>query len=116
MLHDLIIFVAGLVVVVVFVYVVNARRRSYQANAGQLAEENVCPHLKPALDLLLARGHTVLRVGQKHPELPLEIHLRPPFDPRAVSDELKLGEPVFVSDRNVLYCKEDWCELHPKVK
>jgi hypothetical protein len=30
-----------------------------------------------------------------------------------VYDELKLAEPVFVSERNVLYCKQDWCEIHP---
>ena len=40
-------------------------------------------------------------------------HLAPPFDPRALFDELKLAEPVFVSERNVLGCKEDLCEIHP---
>ena len=45
--------------------------------------------------------------------MPLEIHLAPAFDPKAIHDELKLAEPACVSERNVLYCKEDWCELHP---
>ena len=48
------------------------------------------------------------------PTCPLEIHLQPPFDPQAIYDELKLTEPVFVSERKVLYCQEDWCEVHPK--
>jgi hypothetical protein len=43
----------------------------------------------------------------------MEIHLTPPFSPQAVYDELELREPVFVSERNVLYCKQDWCEIHP---
>ena len=67
-------------------------------------------------DHVLAKGSRITRVGQKHPDLPLEIHVDPPFDPQAVYDELKLAEPVFVSERNVLYCKEDWCELHPEKK
>ena len=99
---------------VVLVLAVRWRRRSYQANVSQLAEREVCPHLRPAYDLLLSRGHTVLQVGQKGADYPLEIHLAPPFDPRQVYAELKLAEPVFVSERNVLYCKEDWCEIHPK--
>ena len=28
-------------------------------------------------------------------------------------EELKLADPVFLSERNVLFCKEDWCEIHP---
>jgi len=73
----------------------------------------VCPHLKPVYDLLVSRGHRPVNVGQRHPELPLEIHVAPVFGPQAVYDELKLGPPVFVSERNVLYCKEDLCEIHP---
>jgi hypothetical protein len=78
-----------------------------------LSGDRVCDHLRPVYELLLSRGHVVARVAQDHPNLPLEIHVRPAFDPKAVYDELKLAEPVFVSERNVLYCKEDWCELHP---
>ena len=54
-----------------------------------------------------------LWTGQKAPDLPMEIHLTPVFDPQGVYDELKLAEPVYVSERNVLYCKDDWCEVHP---
>jgi hypothetical protein len=98
---------------VILVWAVRARRRSHAAFLLELAPEQVCPHLKPAYDLLASRGHVPVNVGQRHPDLPLEIHLAPPFDPRAVYDELKLDEPVFVSERNVLYCKEDLCEIHP---
>ena len=104
---------------VLLVLALRWRRRSYGAHTAQLADQEVCDHLRPALDLLTSRGHRVLRVGQNHPDLPLEIHVAPPpgsppFDPRPVYEELKLGEPVFVSERGVLYCKEDWCEIHPK--
>jgi len=98
---------------VVFVWAIRARRRSHRQYVDQAADAEVCEHLRPAYDLLLARGHRVANIGQRHPDLPLEIHLAPTFDPRGVYDELKLSEPVFVSERNVLYCKEDWCELHP---
>ncbi|QOV87463.1 hypothetical protein [Humisphaera borealis] len=99
---------------IALVLVVRWRSRDFAANRDELAHDNVCEHLKPALEHILARGCRITRVGQKHPDLPLEIHVAPPFDPRAVYDELKLAEPVFVSDRNVLYCKEDFCELDPK--
>ena len=104
---------------VLLVLALRWRRQSYSVHATQLAGEEVCDHLRPALDLLTSRGHRVVRVGQSHPDLPLEIHLAPPpdsppFNPKGVYDELKLAEPVFVSERNVLYCKEDWCEIHPK--
>jgi hypothetical protein len=79
----------------------------------ELADDSVCPHLRPAYDLLLSRGHGPVNVGQRHPDLPLEVHLAPPFDPKSVLDELKLQPPVFVSERNVLFCKDDLCELHP---
>ena len=101
------------IVAVVLVWAVRARRRSHSAYLRDVAAQEVCPHLKPAYDLLASRGHVPVNVGQRHPELPLEIHLSPPFDPRALYDELKLAEPVFVSERNVLYCKEDLCEIHP---
>jgi hypothetical protein len=98
---------------VVLVWAIKARRRSYYAHLRELAGESVCPHLRPTYDLLLSRGHAPVNVGQRHPDLPLEIHLAPPFDPRSVHEELKLDPPVFVSERNVLFCKDDLCELHP---
>ena len=98
---------------VVLVWAVRWRRRSRGEYLAEVAAAEVCPHLKPAFDLLASRGHAAVNVGQRHPDLPLEIHLAPPFEPRAVYDELKLAEPVFVSERNVLYCKEDLCEIHP---
>jgi hypothetical protein len=99
---------------VALIWAMKARRRSFRAHLDVTADAEVCPHLRPAYDLLLTRGHRVVNLGQRHPDLPLEIHLAPPFEPQAVLDELKLAEPVFVSERKVLYCKEDWCELHPK--
>jgi hypothetical protein len=98
---------------VALVFVVRWRRRTHGAYVHQLAQERVCSHLRPALELLIQRGHRVRRVGQRDRDLPLEIHLQPPFDPAAIFQELKLAEPVFVSERNVLYCKEHWCEIHP---
>jgi hypothetical protein len=111
---DIILLVAAPVIAILLAVVVRGRRASYAKHAVELAEGEVCEHLRPALDLLRSRGHGVIRVGQKAPEMPLEIHMVPPFDPKGVYDELKLAEPVFVSERNVLYCKEDWCELHPR--
>ena len=108
-------YLAGAVAVgVSLVVVVRLRRQSYARHLADVSEAEVCEHLRPALDLLPVRGHQVARVGQKGPDMPLEVHLLPPFDPKGLYDELKLGEPVFISERNVLYCKEDWCELHPK--
>lgn len=107
--------VVAAIAAVAMVFVVRARRRGHGESLQELAGQNVCEHLRPALELLLARGHRVVRVGQKLPEMPMEIHLSPPFDPDVVMEELKLGEPVFVSEgRRVLFCKQDWCELHPK--
>jgi hypothetical protein len=107
--------IAGIIVaVVVMVIVLRWRRRGYVEHLYSTAESEICEHLKPALELLLSRGHRIVAVGQKRPEFPLEIHLAPTFDPQALLAELKLAEPVFVSERNVLYCREDWCELHPR--
>jgi hypothetical protein len=102
----------------VLIWTVRWRRRDHAHNIRQMAEQEVCAHLRPTYEMLVARGHVALRVGQKNPEFPLEIHMAPPpgaapFNPRQVYDELKLAEPVFVSERDVLYCKEDWCEIHP---
>jgi hypothetical protein len=99
--------------VIVMVIVLRLRRRGKVTHDTGYATDNVCPHLKPALDALLARGHSIEQVGQKAQEFPLEIHLREKFDPRALYDELKLEPPVHVSERGVLYCKDDWCEIHP---
>lgn len=103
----------ALAVGVVLVWAVRTRRRSHGVYLRDVASQEVCPHLKAAYDLLASRGHDPVNVGQRHPELPLEIHMSPRFEPRALYDELKLAEPVFVSERNVLYCKEDLCEIHP---
>ena len=100
--------------VAVMAWALRARKRSHAAWVANTAQTEVCDHLRPAYELLLSRGHRVLRVGQKHPDLPLEIHFAPRFEPQSLYEELKLNEPVFVSERNVLYCKDDWCELHPK--
>jgi hypothetical protein len=106
--------VIAAVVAVVLAWAVRARRRSYASYLTEVAAREVCPHLRPAYELLTSRGHVPVNVGQRHPDLPLEIHVAPPFDPKGVYDELKLAGPVFVSERNVLYCKEDMCEIHPK--
>lgn len=101
-------------IAVVLGWAVKARRRSYASHLREVAAGEVCPHLRPAYALLTSRGHVPVNVGQRHPDLPFEIHVAPPFDPKAVYHELKLVEPVFVSERNVLYCKEDLCEIHSK--
>jgi len=107
--------IAGVIVAVVLMfYVIRWRRRGFHQHVNEAAHGEICEHLRPALELLLARGHRIVDVGMKRPELPLEIHVAPRFDPQAIYEELKLAEPVFVSERGVLYCKEDWCELHPR--
>jgi hypothetical protein len=111
---DIVLLLGAVVLAVVFVLVVRLRHRSHAENVVKVADEEVCEHLRPALELLTSRGHRVTRVGQKARDFPMEVHLAPPFEPKALYDELKLAEPVFVSERNVLYCKEDWCEIHPK--
>ena len=107
--------IAGVIAaVILMIVVIGWRRRSFHAHLEEMADHEICPHLKPALELLRSRGHRIINVGQKHEEYPLEIHIAPRFDPAAVARELNLEPPVFVSDRNVLYCKEHWCELHPR--
>lgn len=113
-LTDILQIVGIILAAVIMVLVVTRRRKAKTSHDLEFAQENVCEHLRPALELLLSRGHVVKTVGQNHPELPLEIHLAPAFDPKAVYEEAGLAEPAFVSERNVLYCKEDWCELHPR--
>jgi hypothetical protein len=95
-------------------WIIRWRRRSHAQFLDEFTDEEVCEHLKDALALLKSRGHVITQAGQKSPDMPLELHLAPPFDPQKLAEELKLNDPVFVSERNVLYCKEDWCELHPK--
>jgi len=111
--NDLLILAAAIVAAVSLVLVVRARHRSHAVEQNRLAEKMVCEHLRSTWQLLESRGHHATRVGQHGPDLPLEIHTAPPFDPQAVYDELKLAEPVYVSERNVLYCRQDWCEIHP---
>jgi len=107
--------IAGIIIaVVLMIFVIGWRRRSFRAHLDETAEQEICDHLKPALDLLKSRGHRIINVGQKQEEYPLEIHLTPSFDPAALARELDLQPPVHVSERNVLYCKDDWCELHPR--
>jgi hypothetical protein len=110
---DLLILVSAALLAVLLVVVVRWRVRTHTVHAQDLATEVVCAHLRPAWELLRQRGHRATRVGQKTPDLPLEVHVAPPFAPQAVYDELRLTDPVFVSERNVLYCKDDWCEIHP---
>jgi hypothetical protein len=112
--NDLLMLIAAVVVAVMLILVVRWRRRGHGEHVQQLADDMVCEHLQPAWELLKSRGHHATRVGQKHPDLPLEIHTDPAFDPAAVFEELQLEAPVYLSERNVLYCKEDWCEIHPK--
>jgi hypothetical protein len=102
-----------LLAAVVMIFVLRWRRRTYREFVNTYAEHETCEHLQPALQHLQSQGHSVVRAGQMHQELPLEIHISPPFDPRALADTLKLEEPVFVSERNVLFCQEHACELHP---
>jgi len=98
---------------VVMVFVVAWRRRAQAKFYAEFADREVCEHLRGALELLKSRGHVVVRAGQRGPEMPLEIHIAPGFDPAAIAEELKLEEPVAVSERGVVICREDWCELHP---
>ena len=111
---DIVLLLGAVVLAVAFVIVVRLRHKSHAENVVKVAGEEVCEHLRPALELLTSRGHRITRVGQKAPDFPMEIHLAPPFEPKALYDELKLAEPVRVSERNVLFCKDDWCEIHPK--
>ena len=114
-IEDILTLVGAIIAAVALIAVVRWRRKDHAVNIHELADEQVCEHLKPALDKILAAGCRVSRVGQNGPEYPLEIHFTPAFDPKAVFEELKLEEPVFLSaERNVIFCKEDWCELHPK--
>jgi hypothetical protein len=107
--------IAGVIVaVIVMIIVIAWRRRGFRAHLDDIAEQEICDHLKPVLAHLKSRGHQIVNVGQRQEEYPLEIHVAPSFDPAAIAKELDLQPPVYVSERNVLYCKDDWCELHPR--
>src|SRR5690349_21274897 len=103
---DILMLLAAAAVGVALILLVRWRRRDYARNMRQMAGQEVCDHLRPAYETLVSRGHTAVRVGQKNPDFPFEIHMTPPpgaapFDPRQLFDELKLAEPVFVSERDV---------------
>jgi hypothetical protein len=106
-------YTGGAAAVIALAFVLRWRRRGHHEFLQKFAATEVCPHLKPAFDLLLSRGHTVVRAGQADQEYPLELHLTPKWDPEALLEELKLEPPVYLSQRNVLFCKECMCELHP---
>ncbi len=110
---DLILTILAVAGAITLPIVVRLRRKSHRIFLDGYAREEVCEHLRPAFELLRSRGHFVRRAGQRNPELPIELHLAPRFDPQAIYDELKLADPVFVSERKVLYCREDEVELHP---
>jgi hypothetical protein len=110
---DLVFIVGFVALLIVMGFVVRARRRQQTEFIAASADEEICQHLAAALDLLESRGLRVLRAGQKHPEMPFEIHMDGKFDPQTLYEELKLSEPARVSERGVLYCVEDWCEIHP---
>ena len=112
-LADILQILAILIGTAVFIAVIRARHRGKAVHDVAFADQNVCEHLRRALELLQSRGHQIEQVGQLGPDMPLEIHLRPAFDPAAIYKELQLEPPVYVSERNVLFCKDDWCELHP---
>jgi hypothetical protein len=108
-----IVYALAILCAIALPFVLRLRRRSHLQFIQQFTDNEICDHLRPALEHLKSKGHTVVRAGQQARDFPLEIHLAPPFDPRRLVDELKLAEPVFVSERNVLFCREDLCELHP---
>ncbi len=113
MAWDILQLVGVIAAVVALVIVVRLRHRSFYRFLDEYSDKEICDHLKPALTLLKSRGHCVVRTGQFRPDTPLEIHVTPAFDPRKIADELQLAEPVFVSERNVLGCREDECEIKP---
>jgi hypothetical protein len=98
---------------VALVLVLRWRRQNQQRFIREAADREICPHLLPALQCLQSRGLAIARAGQRHPDLPFEIHMDGRFDPAELFAELQLSEPARVSERRVLYCHEDWVEIHP---
>jgi hypothetical protein len=96
---------------VLMVFVVRARRKQHQQYTSDLADSEVCEHLKPVLDELRRRGYTVRLVKLGQEDQPVEIFLTPEFEAAQVQAEMKLQPPVFLSERGVLYCQECWCEM-----
>ncbi len=111
--QDIIEYIGIVAAAIAMVFVVAWRRRSHRRFIERFVDQELCPHLQPALASLRQRGHRIVRAGQRDRELPLEVHITPPFDPQQLADELKLAPPVHVSQRNVLYCEEHFCELRP---
>jgi hypothetical protein len=98
-------------VFVLMIFVVRARRRQHWLWMQATADQEVCAHLRPALAELKQRGHWICRLGMRRQDMPLEIHVQPPFDPGQLRTDLQLPDPVLVSERRVLCCPECWCEL-----
>jgi hypothetical protein len=113
-LGDILLMLGAVFVAVMLILVIRARKQSHGEYMHDYAQREVCDHLRPALQRLLERGHRVARAGQQGREMPLEIHVEPSFDPQALYEELALEPPAHVSERNVLFCREDWCEIHPR--
>ncbi len=96
---------------VVMVFVVRARHRQHHQWLDDTADEEICDHLRPALEELRRRGHVVCRVGMRAPDMPMEIHLLPTWDAAQLMADLKLEPPVSGSERNVLVCQKCSCEI-----
>lgn len=111
--NDIILLILVVAAAVTTPIVLRLRRKSHAAFLLDFSKQEVCHHLRPALEWLLSRGHRVVRAGQYRRDMPLEIYLAPPFDPQQVFQELQLSDPAFVSERNVLGCREHFCELRP---
>lgn len=111
--NDILQIILIIVSTIALVFVLRWRRRSHARFMDEFAEREVCEHLKPAIDLLKSRGHRVERAGQRNANMPLEIYISPAFDPKAIAEELDLQSPVVVSQRNVLVCQADFCEIRP---
>src|SRR5438874_10988097 len=100
-LTDILELAGAIAVAAMLILVARARQRGKAAHDTNYASENVCEHLRRALEYLEANGHRVTQVGQLAREMPLEIHLEPAFDPNAIYKQLQLEPPVYVSERNV---------------
>src|SRR5437867_12876074 len=81
---DILELLGAIVVAATLILVVRARHRGKASHDTTYANQNVCDHLRRALEHLEATGHRVTQVGQIGREMPLEIHLEPPFDPNSI--------------------------------